>query len=808
MRRIITLSLSLLCLSVAVANAQMTDAAVVNYVKNGMASGKGEKQIGQELLARGVTIQQMERIKAQYESQQGGETISADAAVTTSSAAIRRNAATDVEVAGALDGVSAGVPAPTEAGKEARARNIFGHEIFNNRSLTFEPNMNLPTPENYILGPGDEVVVDIWGENEASFRQVISPEGRIMVSQVGPIYLNGLSIKKANELVRKKFAQKYSGVDGDYPSSEITLSLGNVRTIQINIFGEVSVPGTYRLSSFSNVFHALYRAGGVTNRGTIRAVEIVRNGKVIKTLDLYPYILKGKLDTDFKLMDEDVIRVPLYGNIASIEGNVKRPMFYEIKEGETLQNLIDYAGGFEGDAFTDEIRLVRQTGREREMINVSKDKFSSFVLETGDVANVGATLDRFANRVEIRGSVFRPGMYELGREIKTVKDLIDHAEGLMEDAFTERVRLLRQQEDFTPEVVAINLGALMKGLVADIPLRKNDILIIPNIHELKDLGSVTIEGYVAHPGTFTYAEGMTIEDVILQAGGLLNGASAVRVDVSRRLNDPHSEMPTDQLAEVLTFPLDLSLKMENANKFLLEPYDIVRIRKSPGYRVQSNVTIEGEVAFPGAYTMLSNNERLSDLVKRAGGLTPHAYLRGAVLVRQTNEEERTLASASNRMVRQGGAKDSVAVSKLQHSARYTVGLELDKALENPGSDDDLVLRAGDRLIVPEYLSTVKINGDVMYPNTVLYKPGMGIKYYVNLAGGYGSSARKSKAYIIYMNGNVSTKRSRGKVEPGCEIIIPTKAERKGMTTAETLATLTSITSMSTMVASMINLFRR
>lgn len=808
MRRFLTLTISLLCLSAAVANAQMSDEAVVDYVKTGMASGKGEKQIGKELLARGVTMEQVERIKAKYESQQGGETVSSEASIATSSTAIRREATTTNQVAGSLDGVSAAVPAPTEAGKESMSRNIFGHEIFTGKQLSFEPNINLPTPENYILGPGDEVVVDIWGENEASFRQTISPEGRIMVSQVGPVYLNGMSIKKANEFLRKKFAQKYAGIDGDDPSSEISLSLGNIRTIQVNILGEVSKPGTYRISSFSNVFHALYVAGGVTNRGTIRAVEVLRGGKLYAKIDMYPFILSGKFENDFQLRDNDVVRVPLYGMIANIEGQVKRPMFYEIKSGETLQTLIDYAGGFDVDSYRDELRIVRQTGREREMINVKNGEFQSFLLEDGDAVNVGASLDRFANRVEVRGSVFRPGMYELGRDVTSVKTLIEHAEGLMEDAFTDRVRLLRQQDDFTPEVMSVNLTGIMKGLVADVPLRKNDVLIIPNIHELKDLGSVSINGFVAKPGTFTYAENMTIEDVILQAGGLLDGASSVRIDVSRRLNDHESLMPTDQLAESFSFALDLGLKMENSINFKLKPYDIIYVRKSPGYREQSEITIEGEVAFPGSYALLTNNERLSDLIKRAGGVTPHAYLHGAVLVRQTNEEERTLISASNRMVRQGGGKDSVAVSKLQHTAQYTVGLELDKAVAEPGSDYDLILRAGDRLIIPEYLSTVKINGDVMYPNTVLYMPGKPIRYYVDLAGGYGSSAKKSKAYIIYMNGNVAARRNKNKVEPGCEIIIPTKAEKKGMGTAETLATLSTVTSMSTMVASMINLFRR
>lgn len=808
MRRLITLTIAALGLSVAVASAQMSDEAVVSYVKSSMASGKGEKQIGRELLSRGVSVEQMQRIKDKYESQQGGETISADVS-STSSAAVRSSARNDnaMDAANNLELVAASAPDPVEAGKNSGSRAIFGHNLFKGQHLSFEPNLNIPTPENYILGPGDEVVVDIWGQNEASFRQTISPEGRIMVSQVGPIYLNGLSIKRANELIRKKFAQKYSSIDGDEPASEITLTLGNIRTIQVNILGEVSLPGTYRISSFSTIFHALYVSGGVTNRGTVRAIELIRDGKLYTVVDIYPFMLTGHNDYDFQLKDGDVIRVPLYGNYANISGNVKRPMYYELKEGETVKDLIEYAGGFDADAYTEEVNVIRQGELERQVLSVAKADYASTALCIGDAVSVGSTLDRFSNRIEIRGSVFRPGIYELCDNISTVKQLIQHADGLMEDAFLERARLLRQQEDFTPEVMAVNVGGIMSGLIADIPLRKNDILIIPGIHELYDLGTISIEGYVARPGTFTYAQNMTIEDLILQAGGLLRGASSVRVEIARRLMDPASEMPTDQLAEVFTFPLDLDLKMDNSIQFKLEPYDIVRIRKSPGYRVQSNVSISGEVAFPGGYTLLTNHERLSHLVERSGGLTPHAYTRGAILTRVINEEEMNLRNAATRIARQKGPKDSVSVEKLDISRTYTVALELDKALENPGSDYDIELRSGDHLFVPEYLSTVKIVGDVMYPNTVTYKSGERFSYYINKAGGYGSGAKRSKAYIVYMNGNVSKKKSAKYIEPGCEIIIPSKKEktRSAASVAETLAITNSVVSMGTLVASLLRI---
>lgn len=807
MKKVLILALAIISLFGLPAAAQMSDNQVINYVKTAMASGKGEKQIARELMSRGVTVEQIERIKAMAEKSQGAETVAADAPVT--SASPRRISTSDDDLtAGAMDGIGAEISDPTESAHRGNGRTIYGHNIFNSRSLTFEPNENMPTPQNYILGPGDEVVIDIWGANEASIRQTISPEGRIIVAQIGPLYLSGLTIKQANDHVRKAFAQKYAGVMGDEPLSEVSLTLGQIRTIQVNIFGEVRVPGTYRLSSFSSVFHALYRAGGVTSLGTVRDIRVIRSGRQIASVDIYPYIFEGKTSTDFRLQDGDVINVPLYKNIVSIDGNVKQPMHYEVKPGETVKDLIEYAGGFEGDAYTQEVRLTRLTGREREILTLSADKFASTVLDAGDAISVSGMLDRYSNRVEVRGQVFRPGVYELGDAISTVKDLINHAEGLLEDAFTDRVRLMRQKDDFTPEIISFNLADLLSGRIADIGLRKNDVLVISSVHELRDLGSFTINGHVAHPGSYTFAENTSVQDLIIQAGGLLNGASSARVEVSRRINNPESTMPTDTISQIFVFPLDLSLKHNKAEDFVLKPYDIVSIRKSPEYKAQVSVSVSGEVAFPGSYTMISNNERLSDLVRRAGGVTPHSFLKGAILVRQMSSEEYALRSAARRMARADLTNgDAIDMSNLTTSSRYTVALDLQKALEMPGSDYDLVLREGDRLVVPEYLSTVKIEGNVMYPNTVTYKEGANYRYYVNKAGGYDARAKRSKAYVVYMNGDVAKIRMNTKIEPGCEIVIPSKPEKKDNTDmAQGLAIASTATAITTAVATIARLF--
>lgn len=790
--------------------AQMSDAQVIKYVKESKAAGKGDQEIGRELLSRGVTKSQVERIKATYEETQGQ-----DSQVANPVAGRERSERQSVEnsftetTAGTLDVMGEVVGDPTKQTDAGAARLVFGRDVFNNRALTFEPNENMATPKNYRLGPGDEVIVDIWGTNEATIRQEISPEGNIMVSQIGPVYLNGLTIDEAGDKIRGVLSRKYAGVSGENPESQVRVTLGQIRSIQINVMGEVRVPGTYRLSSFATVFHALYRAGGVSNIGSLRGIRLMRGGRQVAVVDVYDYVLKGKLDDDVRLEEGDVIIVPPYAMLVDIEGNVKRPMYYEMKEGETLAALIGYAGGFMGDAYTEEVRLVRRTGRENRLFSVQAADYPTYKLEDGDAVTVGAILDRFANRVEVRGAVYRPGMYELGGTLNTVKDLVKRADGLTGDAFLSRVLLTREREDLTHEVIAIDLEALMGGSIPDIPLQREDVLVIPSIHELEAKGAFTVSGEVSRPGIYPYAENTTLEDLLVQAGGLLESASVVKVDVSRRLKDPESVEPGKELSKVYTFSVKEGYVIDGTPGFVLEPFDVVEVRRSPGYQVQRRVTVSGEVVFAGGYTLVEKNERLSDLVKRAGGLTPDAYVRGGRLIRQMNEEERAQRQAALDMALMNTGSDSVSVGKLQLGDRYTVGIELDKALANPGSDYDVVLREGDVLFIPEYISTVKISGEVQYPNTVTYLAGKGMSYYINQAGGYGKMAKKRRAYVVHMNGTVSRLRRfrRNKIEPGCQIIIPSKKERKGMNIAEIMSLTTSAASIGTMAATIANLVK-
>lgn len=805
---IVSISLALLCGFSVEGQAQMKDEDVIAYIKSGMAAGKGEKQIGAELLARGVTRAQAERIKAGLETGTGTGigTGTAESSETTKPTHVMRERKTDESELGVADDTDMFAAETADAANSSEPR-IYGHNVFNGKALTFEPNENMATPENYKLGPGDQVIIELWGFNEATYNQTISPEGRITISQVGPIYLSGLTIKEAQAKIRNVLRSKYASIDG--AQTEVSLTLGNIRSIQVNMMGEVAVPGTYRLSSFSTVFHALHRAGGVTKTGSLRGIKVIRGGREIATVDVYGYLFTGKSESDIRLEEGDVVLVPPYIKIATVEGGVRRPMSYELAANETLADLVRYAGDFTGNAYKDDISIVRNTGREQEIFTISSDRMKSCVMEDGDVVTIGSSLDRFANRIEIRGYVFRPGMFQLGSDIKTVKQLVERAGGLTEDAFLDRAIIMREMADLTLETVSFDLGAVLKGTNADIALRKNDVVIISGIHELESRGPLSINGLVANPGEYPFAENTTIEDLILQAGGLLNGASAARVEVARRDIDPMSLTPSDTLGRTFTFSLENGLAVGSGHGFILQPYDVVSIRRSPGFVSPQHVVVEGEVAFPGSYVLLTKDERISDVIKRAGAVTAHAYLKGGVVVRKTSDEELTLNSTTRKMVNQGGGRDSVDVSKLSFANQYTLGIDLAKAVAEPGCDDDIILRDGDRIIVPEYLSTVRIQGDVMYPNTVLYHPDKGMSYYIDAAGGYGSKAKRSKVYIIYMNGNV-TKGSKlnAKIEPGCEIVVPTRKDRRQLTVPEIMSMSTSAASLTTMIATVVSLLTR
>lgn len=692
-------------------------------------------------------------------------------------------------------------------------RKVFGRNIFNNKNLSFEPNMNIATPQNYRLGPGDAVFIDVYGASQKTIESTVSPDGYVTIEDYGPVQVSGLTVSQANAKLRSTLGSRYS-------SSRIKLTVGETRSIMVNVMGEVKAPGTYTLSAFATVFHALYMAGGTNDLGTLRNIKVYRNNRLVSVVDIYDYMLNGKLTGNVRLADNDVIVVGPYDCLVNITGKVKRPMWYEMKKNESVGSVLKYAGGFTGDAYTKSVRVIRKTGKEYSVYNVDEFDMSSFHISDEDSISVDSILPRFSNMVEIKGAVFRPGMYQVGDDINSVRTLIEHAEGLKEEAFTARAVMHRMKKDRTLEVVPVDVEGILSGKVADVPMQSNDVLFIPTKQEMMEERTITIHGEVNYPGIYKYASNETLEDFVLQAGGLKNSASTVKVDVARRVTNPKALTNDSIIARTYTFSLKDGFVIDGKPGFVLMPFDEVYVRKSPGFYKQQNITVDGEVMFSGTYTLSKKEQRLSDIIKAAGGINDRGYAAGATLVRRINESERKRLETAKKMAleqyetvaaeeaaRTGQKMDltnSERIKKFQIEDTYSVGIELDKALANPGSDADIVLREGDRIVVPQYTGTVKINGEVMYPNTVGYVKGKKASYYIDQAGGFSNKAKKRQSYIIYMNGTVAKVAHNAKPMPGCEIVVPAKATTK-MSIAETMTIGTSVASIATMIATLANI---
>lgn len=795
-----------LCLATSIVGIAITDKEVLTYIKQQTAAGKSNQQIGMELSAQGVTPEQAKRIKAQLEAQQNSEVSAMKQSVASTNNNRRNTSSDDISVETFVE-----IDREVDKGENGMVgvERIYGHNVFNSQSLTFEPGENMATPQNYRLGPGDEVIIDIWGASEDHIRQTISPEGSIMIANLGPVYLNGLTINDANKHIRSAFARKYAGVEN--AQTDVQLNLGQVRTIQVDILGEVATPGTFRMSPFSTVFHALYRAGGINDIGTLRNVQVMRNGKKIATVDIYDYLFNGKTSGNVRLQEGDVIIVPPYEQLVSIDGNVKRPMYYEIKPDENINTILKYAGGFTGDAYNGMVRLARQSGTENELFNIDSSEFASYRLKDGDVITVGTILDRYSNRVELKGSVYRPGMFAIGEDLATLGDLIRKADGTTDDAYLDRVLIYREGPNLELQVIAVDLNDILSGKSADIPLKRNDMVVISSITELNERGYVKIDGMVAKPENYPYAENMTVEDLIIQAGGLLEGASTARVDVARRIVDASSTEQTQQLARVYSLSIENGLAVGEGKGFLLKPFDYVSVRKSPGYSEQKFVTLTGEVLFDGNYVLQQRNERLSQVIERAGGVIEDAYIKGAYLQRRLSDDEINARKEALRLAMANSGEnmgDSIALSKIEVSNMYNVGIDLEKALQNPGTHYDIVLQPGDHLHIPEQQSTVKISGDVMFPNAVVYEPDKKLSYYINQAGGYGQTAKKGKAFVVYMNGSVARAKKSTIIEPGCHIIVPTRPASDGTDWTKILSFATSFSSVAALAATITSIFKK
>ena len=812
-------------MTVAMMAQGMTDSQVAQFIQREMKAGATQSQIVTKLMQRGVKIDQIRRVRNQYEKQQQSRT-SANYDETSPESRLRKNqqeqdnaytsksyqqeleARNGKQVLSGMDSLYRRSLNPDDElyyledslKTETQKTKVFGRDIFNNRALTFEPAMNIATPQNYLVGPGDQIIVDVYGASQRTVSETVSPDGTITIPGYGPIQLAGLSVSAAKEKLRSTLGSRYA-------SSRINMTVGQTRSILINVMGEVKVPGTYTLSAFATVFHALYMAGGINDLGTLRNIKVFRGGHQISTVDIYDYILNGRMTGNVRLQDNDVIIVGPYDALVEIEGNVKRPMFYEMRKNESVSTLLKYAGGFSGNAYKKSVRLLRKTGRLKSVYNIEEFDMSSFQVDDGDVVSVDSILDRYENMVEVKGAIFRPGLYQLGNEINSVRSLIQHAEGVTEDAFTNRGVMHRLKEDRTLEVIPVDVKGILAGTSPDIPLKNEDVLFIPTQSDLQQQRTLTIHGEVMYPGPYQYADNETLEDLILQAGGLTDAASTAKVDVSRRIVDPKATTSSKSIAKTYSFSLKDGFVIDGTPGFVLEPYDEVYVRRSPGYQAQRNITVSGEVLFEGEQTLSSKTQRLTDAIKAAGGVTPEAYVKGARLERRLNDDERARRSFLLKQLQsQISGSDSVAMNQLDLGDTYTVGIYLDKALENPGSEYDVVLREGDNLIVPEYNGTVKISGNVMYPNTVVYHAGKNYKYYINQAGGYGNHAKKSKTWIIYQNGTMAQVGHGAKIEPGCEIVVPTKPKSDPARAQQWVSIAQSVFSMAAMVTILIKQF--
>ena len=812
-------------------NAQsMSDEQVMQFVVTEYNNGTSQSQIVTKLMQKGVDINQIRRVRQKYERQvkNGGLGIKDITGEQAADNRMRTNNGKDKNKAGGqmqtqknlnLDSKQLYTDAnPNFTGmqdelgvllpdsllmsmQEKGGRKVFGRDIFNNKELTFEPNMNIATPQNYRLGPGDAVFVDIYGASQKSIQATVTPDGTIVLEGFGPVTVSGLTVAQANARLKATLGARYS-------SSKVRLTVGQTKTIMVNVMGEVAAPGTYTLSAFASVCHALYIAFGTNDIGTLRNIKVYRNNKLVTTVDIYDYILNGKLTGNVRLADNDVIVVGPYDCLVNVTGKVKRPMFYEMKRNESVGTLLKYAGGFTGDAYKKTVKVIRKSGSKYSIFNVGEFDVSSFKIEDEDSIAVDSVIPRYSNMVEVRGAVFRPGMYQVGGEITGVRSLLEHADGVTEDAFLKHAVMHRLKFDRTLEVIQVDVEGIMSGRVADIPLKNEDVLYIPSKKDLQEQHTFTIHGEVIYPGKYAYADNTTIEDLIIQAGGLTDAASVMKVDVARRIADAHAIEATDTIARTYSFKLKDGFVIDGTPGFVLMPYDEVYVRTSPGFSEQKNVLVQGEIMFSGTYTLSKKNQRLSELIKEAGGLTNTAYARGARLERRLTPEERARMETILRMVKsQSGSGDTLDIRKLDIRDTYSVGIQLDKALEEPGSNYDVVLRQGDRIYIPEYTNTVKISGDVMYPNTVTYRQGKGVKYYVDKAGGWGNRAKKSRAYIVYMNGTVAQVGRGVKPEPGCEIVVPTKPESRKMSTGEIVSIASGSASIAAMIATIANIIK-
>lgn len=788
---------------------ELSDAQIRQMIQRAESVGYNDAQLEQMAAAQGMKAEEIAKLRTRV------------AKIRSNSASAAKTTEVDGDINSErtfADSTKRRSPVVVDVLSDLRPK-IFGAELFANSDISFEPNLRMATPKNYIIGPDDQLLIDLSGDNDVNYNLKVSPDGTIRLQYVGPVAVAGLSVEQATAKIRSSMASTYPSLRNG--RTEIAVNLGNIRSIKVTILGEVVKPGSYTLSSLSTVFNALNASGGPNTNGSFRKIQVIRNNKVVSTIDVYDFLLNGIQKGNVRLQDQDIINIPVYQNRVEMAGEVKRPALFEVLSTESLADVIRFAGGFSNKAYTATIKVLQNTNKERKITDVNAENFDTYSPLNGDKYVVEQILDRFANRVEITGAVFRPGQFELDKGL-TLKGLISKAEGITEDAFLNRGYINRLNADNSPSLISFDVAKVLAGTEADIPLQREDKVTISSIFDLRDEYKVSIQGEVREPGTFEYGDNMSLEALIQMAGGFKEGATPNRIEISRRVKNSDALSKSAVTADLFTVNVDQNLKLVG-DKFILKPYDIVSVRNATGYEVQRQVKVEGEVLYPGVYTISAKNERLSDLIRRVGGLTPSAYVEGASLKRpgpaavKTNdknaidtkeEEDRKLLNL--RRLQETGAKDTVSMETNQKIITSDlVGIDLGKILDKPGGRYDLLVEEGDILRVPKQLQTVKVTGEVLSPNSIVFSPHKTFKQYVNGAGGFTANALKNGSYIRYANGSVQAVgnflffNNYPKVKPGAEILIPKKAERERLTAQSWIGIGTGLASLAAIIVSLL-----
>jgi len=687
---------------------------------------------------------------------------------------------------------------PTE-----KSKKIFGFQLFNSDRLTFEPAVNIPVPHSYILGIGDQITINVWGASQTTYQLKVDKNGNVIIPDVGPVAVAGNSFDRAKNLIRQKLSAIYSGMADEAPNTWAEVSMGTIRSIKVNVIGEINVPGTYTLPATASAFNALYLSGGPNEFGSFREIRLIRDGQTIKVIDVYDYIINGDPSADVQLRDQDILYVPTYKNRVETVGEIKRKALFEVKGNETLADLLRFAGGFTENAYANSLTITRNSDKGKEIKTVQNDQFGAFTLLNGDVVRTDTMINRYSNRVSIHGAVFHPGNYEWNEGMK-LSQLINKADGVKENAFLNRGIIARLNENHTFDNISFNLQNILKGN-EDLSLQNEDSVIIRSIFDMREAYTVSITGQVQKPQQFDYRDNMTLGDLIFMAGGLLENADITSVELSRRLTYDEAAQVSEKLNKIFMFKIDRNLNLTTEDAaFKLEPFDEVFVRRAPGFRAQGVVTVNGEVTYAGAYSISDKNERISDVIKRAGGIIPGAYAQGATLMR-----ERQLSDAELQMRKELMKKDSLLADSLDAKQIFAVGIELEEILANPGTSIDLLVQPGDIINIPRELQIIKVSGSVLNPIAMTYDKKLNLKEYISRAGGYSETAKKSRTYVIYPNGTSVAKRgflaSSPKVVPGSEIVVPAKPERKDDSTMKWISIGSTVTSLAIAIATLVNI---